>query len=248
MDTYYTRGVNPKRVSALASLCSTSRQLNSDLAQLAKSLSFSVYPGMLEFNRPPEVVDYVEEQRTAYIDALPDAMQKEYAIQAIYDVYEDFEDCIHPGNVEIDILTSLCPNLETLCADRRSQPRPCKVGPGLDNFQTLLRAAPNLTNMTLHMVKSCVYLYITHDKLTDLDFRCSSFSGQYLVAVLRACPNLEIFKDALLMHAPKLKAVLLSAGKNARSDEDWEVAEVEELGRVLEQRGVRFEYRPYEWE
>lgn len=131
----------------------------------------------------------------------------------------------------------------------------------------LFRAAPNITRALFCMANSCPTLDSGRDaapilpSLTSLEFQSSNFSGPSLVEILSACPNLETFRyemggaavgcrqftiqqaqDAFLARAVKLRSLCLDAGKNYNWERDWDAAEAGELGRLLAERGVRFEF------
>lgn len=296
--------VNAERISSLASLCLTSRSLNSvatrhlyhrlpckkwwllartliarwDLAQLAKGMRFGNHGVVSKEDCPPEVLAYFEEEREAYLDGLPEGVRDE-ALDRLNenDLYTG------NGNIELDIMTSLCPNLETLHAtvgyfdvfrfctlysmkklhSIALSHADTELGMHLGNFALLFEAAPNITNIIFHMLASAGDLGFTLDKVTNLDLKWSTIGSESLVNVLSAFPNLETFRygmggalvgydqftaaearDAFLVHAPNLKSVCLDAENNDQYDEEWDEAGMGELGQVLEQRGVRFEFRP----
>lgn len=296
-------------VASLASLCLTSRHLNSvatrhlyhrlhcnrwwllartlitrrDLAQVAKGMRFGNRGSVGKKDCPPEVLAYFEEQREAYLDGLPERM-REGALSR-----REEEDDLYKGNgnIQLDIMTSLCPNLETLHASisyfdafRFCKPQSMmslhsivlshadtEYGIHLENAEPLFRAAPNITNMIFHMLASSDSLDFTLDKVTTLDLQYSTIDGQSLVNVFMACPNLETFRyrmggaivsyeqftvaearDAFLAHAPNLKSVCLDSESNDQCSDEWDGSEMEDMGRMLEERGIRFEFSPYQYQ
>ncbi|KAK4167835.1 hypothetical protein QBC43DRAFT_202808 [Cladorrhinum sp. PSN259] len=296
------------RISALASLCLTSRHLNNiatrhlyhhvhgqqwwllartllsrkDLAQLIRSMRIGFGRGVNEADCPPQVVAYYNSQRKIYLDALPE----NYRNEAIYHLGNG-KLYAGDGNIQIDILSSLCPNLETLeaiisyfevfrfCAPH-SMPHlrsvvlshsDTELGIDLGNVALLFRAAPNITHALFYMVNSCGKLDATLPKLTSLDFQSSTFDGPSLVEILSTCPNLETFRyemggaivgheqftiqeaqDVFLAHAVNLEWLCLEAGDNYNWEDEWDAAEASEMGELLAERGVRFEFKPCDWE
>jgi hypothetical protein len=293
-----------KRISALASLCLTSRKLNSvatrhlyhhldgrrwwltartllarkDLAQLTKSIRTCFHPGIDQVDCSPEVLAYFHSHRRAYLDrSIEDGYYSNLKDEELYNADQ---------NIPFDLLTSLCRHLETLqsfiggfetfyfCTPQ-SHPRlrfialsygDTEYGFNLKHVAPLLGAAPNLTTALFNMASSCSWLDMTLPNLTSLEFQSSTFNGPSLVNILSACPNLETFRyemggalvgyeqfsisearDAFFAHAPRLKKLSLEAGDNDHCDEDWEDDEAEEFGRLLKERGVEFEYKPYVW-
>jgi hypothetical protein len=131
----------------------------------------------------------------------------------------------------------------------------------------LLRAAPNLTTLTLTLISACSDLsdLETLPNLTTLAFQFSTLSATSLTTALRACPNLETLKyhmggplvgakqftlpeagHALLAHAPRLKFVRLHPNwgpQRPMFEDEWLFADRDLLERALARRGVRFEWR-----
>ena len=295
------------RVSSLASLCLTSRHLNSvatrhlyhrpsykkwwllartllarrDLAQLAKGMRFTEYRCVPKADCPPEVLAYFNEQKEAYLDQVPETKREDRRSRLK-------EDDLYTGNsnIELDVVASLCPNLTSLHAVvgyfhsfRFCTPQSMmhlhtvvishadtELGLHLENARPLFQAAPNIASITYYMMASSSGLGFALDKVTTLDLQYSTIDGESLVNVLKAFPNLETLrygmggaivsyeqftvgdaKDAFLRHAPNLKSVVLDTLNNDNYDEDWDMDEMQELGRMLKERGVGVEFRPYEW-
>jgi hypothetical protein len=227
------------RVAALAALCRTSRQLNSlaivhlyhrpicdsrmallartllarkDLASLVRDLRIGEVhfdPSQLD----PETAAHFTRQFQAYLDALSeDERESATAHSEPLDKNGQFSDDAY---VAVDIMSSLCPNLETLhatlsyfegfrlCAPQ-SMPHlrtvalshaDTELGIDLATAITLFRAAPNITRMTFYMISACSNLAdVVLDKVTHLDFRNSALSSDALSLILAACPNVETFK------------------------------------------------------
>jgi hypothetical protein len=295
------------RLSSLASLCLTSRHLNSvatrhlyhrpsymrwwllartllartDLAQLIKGMRFANYRSVSKEDCPREVLAYFTEQKEAYLDRVPETKREKHRRRlGEDDLYEG------NGNIELDIMASLCPSLTSLHAVvgyfgsfRFCTPQSMmrlhtivishadtELGLHLENARPLFQAAPNIASITYNMLSSSSGLDFALDKVTTLDLQYSTIDGESLANLLKAFPNLETFrygmggaivsyvqftvddaKDAFLRHAPNLKSVVLDTLDNDHYDEDWDVDEMREMGRELEERGVRFEFRPYEW-
>ncbi|KAG7289930.1 hypothetical protein NEMBOFW57_006307 [Staphylotrichum longicolle] len=222
-------------ISALASLCSTSRHLNNiatrhlyhhvrgkhwwrlartllarkDLAHRIRSMRIPSVTGVEEADCPPQVVAYYDSQRKIYLDAFLGDDRDE----AMFHLGDD-ELYKGGGNIPVEILSSLCPNLETLESDiyyfgtfRFCAPHSMlhlrsialshndtRYGMSLEHVAPLFRAAPNITHALFCMVSSCDKLDVTLPKLISLDFRKSTFSGSSLVDILSACPNLKTFR------------------------------------------------------
>jgi hypothetical protein len=301
-------GAAAVRLSSLAALCLTSRHLNSvatrhlyhrpsykkwwllartllarrDLAQLTKGMRFMSYRCVSKDDCPPEVLAYFIEQREAYLDREPETKRERCRSHLK-------EDDLYAGNgnIQLDIMASLYPNLTSLHAVvgyfqsfRFCTPQSMmrlhtvvishadtELGLHLENARPLFQAAPNIANITYHMMSSSSGLGFALDKVTTLDLQNSTIDGESLANVLKAFPNLETFRygmggaivsyvqftvddaqDAFLRHAPNLKSVVLDTLDNDHYDEDWDVDEMQEMGRMLKERDVRFEFRPYQWE
>ncbi|KAK4039903.1 hypothetical protein C8A01DRAFT_16203 [Parachaetomium inaequale] len=223
------------RISALASLCLTSRKLNAaatrhlyhvlpsrkwsllartllarkDLARLAKALRVGFCFSADGSHSSPELDSYFSEQLGAYLDSL--SSDKRTQIRQRLPRENLFPES---NNAALDIMVSLCPNLETLEAileylevfrfcPPNSMPRLQTVvlshgdtegGIHLRNLEPLFLAAPNITSLTLYMVDERGGIQATLEKLTHLDFQCSAFDAATLASVLAACPSLESLK------------------------------------------------------
>jgi hypothetical protein len=184
-----------------------------DLARLAKSMRVSFASSHDWMNHDsPEFEAYVGEQLDVYLEGLSRDKREDVGRRLQ-------RPNIFPGssNAALDILTSLCPNLETLEAvleyfeafrfcRPNSLPRLHTVvlshsdtesGIHLRNIQPLLSAAPNITSMTIHMSDGRPWgagTQVTLAKLTHLDFQCSAIDAAALVSVLTACPSLQSLK------------------------------------------------------
>ncbi|KAK4151393.1 hypothetical protein C8A00DRAFT_45398 [Chaetomidium leptoderma] len=233
---YRSAPYHSSRVSALASLCLTSRQLNSaatrhlyhrplgnkwwllartllarkDLGQMVRDFPEKNYDmDGAELNCPPEVGTYFAEYYQAYVDSLPEnSFLMESALETLNDV--PFR---RGENFPLDIITSLCPNLETLSTDvdyfnvfRFCPPQSLvrlrsvtlahadtEFGMDIGYSVHLFRAAPNIDNLTLYAAARCPDLNLTLDKLTNLNLQPGAFSSNSLHHILAACPNLERF-------------------------------------------------------
>jgi hypothetical protein len=146
-----------------------------------------------------------------YLDALPEDKRHE----AMYQLTEDGLYTGSNNNIQVDIICSLCPNLEGLEAIidyfdvfRFSAPNfmpllrrialshaDTELGIDLENVAALFRAAPNITHAVFHMVNRCSKLDdVTLPKLTSLEFQSSTFDEPSLVKILSVCPNLETLR------------------------------------------------------
>jgi hypothetical protein len=295
------------RLSSLSSLCLTSRHLNSvatrhlyhrlsckkwwllartllarrDLAQLTMGMRFADYRCVSKEDCPPEVLAYFRDQKEAYLDRVPEGKREDRRRSL-----EEDDLYTGNGNLELDIMTSLCPNLTSLHAVvgyfhafRFCTPQSMmrlhtvvishadtELGLHLENARPLFQAAPNIASITYHMMSSSSGLGFALDKVTTLDLQYSAIDRGSLANVLMAFPNLETFRysmggalvgyeqfnvadarEALLAHAPNLKSLLLDTLDNDNYDEDWDEDEMREMGRMLVERGVSFEFRPYQW-
>src|SRR5690349_11335034 len=121
------------RISALASLCLTSHHLNNiatqhlyhhvhgqqwwllartllsrkDLAQLIRSIRIGFDRGVNESDCPPQVVAYYNSRHRIYLETLSENdCNKAISHLDINELYAG------SGNIQIEILSSLCPNLE----------------------------------------------------------------------------------------------------------------------------------------
>ncbi|KAL2022207.1 hypothetical protein VTK56DRAFT_5817 [Thermocarpiscus australiensis] len=224
------------RVSALLSLCLTSRQLNSvatrhlyhrplvrerwllartlvareDLALLVRDWHTGNMPLAKELSCPPEVETYFADQYRSWVNRQPE----DRALLACNSKDKYDRMIKRSSSFPLDILTSLCPNLETLhayigdyyvsmffppqsllrlqnVALRRPYSEDYNIHRDLRDFIPLFRAAPNITKILFHDMRGCDELGLTLDKLTHLNIRDCAFDGVSLANILRACPNLE---------------------------------------------------------
>ncbi|KAL2131851.1 hypothetical protein VTI74DRAFT_4539 [Chaetomium olivicolor] len=232
-----TQPEDQARASALSSLCLTSRQLNlvatrhlyhrphcerwwllsrtliarQDLAQLVKEMHICYEHGLEHDGQVLfEALEYLKTQFRAHANKLPG---KEVLV-CLQDVeHHDFLPEEH--NLPVEVLTSLCPNLEILHAQvnigdafRFCPPhsllrlRDVGLGHGprhddqfgtfLDWVAGLFRAAPNITHLVCQRVDGCDELGLTLKHLTSLEFRASRLDSEGLANVLSMCPNLKM--------------------------------------------------------
>ncbi|KAK4032942.1 hypothetical protein C8A01DRAFT_40596 [Parachaetomium inaequale] len=129
----------------------------------------------------------------------------------------------------------------------------------LDCLKPLLRAAPNIANLTLRGIEGAGTLEVILDKLTNLDVQYSVLNGDSLVNILSACPNLESLKydigeiddsgynqftisearAAILAHALNLNSLHLD--RSYDWEDSWDDDDVASMRRVMEERGIRLE-------
>ncbi len=134
-----TRAADRERVSALAALCLTSRQLNAmarahlyhrplcdnwwhlaatllereDLASLVRELRFSDPRGVDHGDCAPQLVAYFKDKCQVYLDAMP-ALER--GRRGLRNPLDDGDRFVSDHNVTVDIIVSLSPNLERLHA------------------------------------------------------------------------------------------------------------------------------------
>ncbi|KAH6838330.1 hypothetical protein B0I37DRAFT_387523 [Chaetomium sp. MPI-CAGE-AT-0009] len=231
--------IETTRIKSLASLCLMSRYLNatatrhlyhylpgrkwpliartllarSDLAQTVKALGLCDYWNSDPSLSSPELVSYYTQQLQTYEDGLPHLMKQGFRYSLRLHSMPD-RDNTFCDNAPVDIVASLCPNLESVEATLRvyyafkfSQPASlprlrtavfhhCDTenGISLETLQPLFRAAPNLTSLTFNRV---VDGHGGFDpplaQLTHLHFRRSAFGVVALMDILRSCPRLVSF-------------------------------------------------------
>ncbi|KAK4042864.1 hypothetical protein C8A01DRAFT_13605 [Parachaetomium inaequale] len=257
------------RVAALAALCQTSRQLNS-LATV------HLYHHPLCTRRAAVLAQTLVARKD---------LARHVKHLCLGDTFWDaLSRRAEARNVQVDTVTSLCPNLESLHAtldyhealqymeETGSITTLPQLGVDWTTTLSLLRAAPNLTTLTLTLISACSDLSDlggggdkTLPNLTTLAFQFSTLSAASLITALRACPNLETFKyhmggplvgaeqfalpeaeHALLAHAPKLKFVRLHPNwgpQRPMFEDEWRFADRDQLERALARRGVKFEWR-----
>lgn len=288
-------------LAALASLCLTSRQLNSmatrhlyhrprcDDKWWLLAATLLAHPDLADFvaelnvNSPgpvhhqgcaPEVVAYFKDQFQTFADAMGQA-GNEFDSGPL----DDGDSFSGSHNVPVDILVTLCPNLQRLDVPvsyfeifRFCRPRSLlrlrhvalshedsELGFYFDECARLFLAAPNITDMSFWAVNGCrlgAELGCLSN-VTSLDFQNSSFGDDALVSILSTCPNVETLRyemgghmvgddqftlaevrEAVVAHAPKLKYLRLHRGEDDDVWGHWDGNDVEELERVLAERGV----------
>ncbi|KAK4032873.1 hypothetical protein C8A01DRAFT_20123 [Parachaetomium inaequale] len=231
-----------ERIHALTGLCLTSRHLNSiatrhlyhaidsrcwlllgrtrvarpDLALLARTMRNCWSYGTDQRSCPTmqDLYAYFSSKRATYLETVSEELSEEdWPQESLKGRVDDDAFWAGDNNLPLDILTSLCPNLEALdvsvsyfhafrfCTPN-SLPHLKHViiahadttyGIDLSNIFPLLRAAPNLTRAVFWSVDACGELDVTLPKLTYLHLQNTSISVESLVNILRACPNLETF-------------------------------------------------------
>ncbi|KAK4465369.1 hypothetical protein QBC42DRAFT_313635 [Cladorrhinum samala] len=143
----------------------------------------------------------------------------------------------------------------------------------LKTMAPLFRAAPNLASAVFFMAyhsceeeELCEGLGATLPKLTSLDMHSGILDNAGLKELLSACPSLEDFRyemcnrglsysdtshfaiaesqGVFLTCAPNLRSLSLEVGINDMwEDGQWDRGELDELGRVMAERGVRFVFK-----
>jgi hypothetical protein len=266
-----------------------------DLAQRVRVLRIDEWDeGVLfdpsDFSRiAPEVLTYFNPQFQAYLDSLSQEEREEIAYSPSPVPLEKQpgpeDDRDHSLNISVDILTSLCPNLEALYTDtadldvfRLCTPRSMMrlqtvvvshyynrmsdTMSRTESLARLFRAAPNVSDITLHAVRKCPDPGHALDHVRSLDLRASVLGHGELVKFFSMCPNLETFRyeagrpstwrdhfslpraqDAIFAHTPRLKLLSLSIAFDGRFA--WDHACAREMKRVLAERGIVFEYCPF---
>jgi hypothetical protein len=236
-----------KRISSLASLCLMSRCLNvtatphlyhylpgrkwaligrtllarKDLAQLPRALRFHDYWNGDRFDSSPALVEYFTSRFQDYRDELSDD-DREYFDWQLQETM--FADAFH--NLPLDIVASLCPNLETVSATL-AHPETFRFNPALSlprlhtasftyhdhrdggidllSLKPLFLAAPNLASLTFTRLDGStqnldgdgvILAAPPAPQLRHLDCRYSSISLDMLIGILTSCPRLETFKYA----------------------------------------------------
>ncbi|KAH7312689.1 hypothetical protein B0I35DRAFT_437529 [Stachybotrys elegans] len=235
----YTNPSNgPECSTALANLCLTSRTLNAiatphlyhypmcsrwwlllrtfiqnrDLARHVRHLRndtwtlFSDIRPSVVRNEFAEVLAYRRQKAQDYVGILDDFDTQTF-LQVELQVDENFE-----ANIPIDLMMSLCTNVETIDATvywgyifaSLMQPMPrlrelnishgdSEYGIYMEGVAPLAALMPRLDSMLCHAVTSCGNF--SHPlNLTTLVLQHSSISSPSLINILEACPHLEIFE------------------------------------------------------
>ncbi|KXX78239.1 hypothetical protein MMYC01_206474 [Madurella mycetomatis] len=220
-------------IATLTSLCLTSRWLNDiatrrlyhrpscakwwllartliarrDIAQYVKQLNIGDFLPP-DTSIPREVSEYYIEKRLPHVQALPEAEHANFLA--------DIEEKVTSGeiNTVVNILISLCPNLENLdttisyfevfsfCLPQSIAAvknlavnyEDLECGIRFEGLMAFFLAAPNLTAIHCFALEICDGLPLTLDHVTLLDLQDSCISTDSLANILRACPRLETLK------------------------------------------------------
>jgi len=251
-----------------------------DLAHFVAELSVISPAPVHHQGCAPEVVAYFKDQFQTFDDAMGQA-GKEFDFGPL----DDGDSFSGSHNVPVDMLVTLCPNLQRLDVSvsifeifRFCRPRSLlrlrhvalsyedsELGFYFDECARLFLAAPNITHMSFWAVNGCQLGAEPGclSNVTSLDFQYSMFGHDALVSILSACPNVETLRyemggtmvgdvqftlpevrEAVVAHAPKLKYLRLHKGEDHDNWLHWDdLNEVEELERVLAERGVCLDFQ-----